>query len=380
MVAAAMLLTGTAATAQETIKIGGLAPLSPPGGVQTGESLRDGMILAVEQLNAAGGLLGKKVDLVVEDTSGVPEKGVAAFERLASKENVVAVTGEAHSAVCSAVGPVAAKYDLTFVAGECWSDEVTAAKRPQVFRLTVANSLVFSVASDWVEAAGMKNVVVFAENSDWGFGVIDIFTKNLQDSGINVTSFTGENTTTDFTPQLLQLRRTDPKPDLVVAGFTGSAADTAIFSAGADALEPEFWQVMGDKGVHVIANPAGLPGRPDTEISRAFSEAYQARFNRPANAVAMEGYDGVMVIAEAIRAKNSTSSQDIQAGLRELSWEGPRGTINFSDKTDPEWAYQQWMGVPIYVIQYTEANQTPTAAAVLWPEAERTADALLLKP
>jgi branched-chain amino acid transport system substrate-binding protein len=132
--------------------------------------------------------------------------------------------------------------------------------------------------------------------------------------------------------------------------------------------------------VHVIANPAGLPGRPDTEISRAFSEAYQARFNRPANAVAMEGYDGVMVIAEAIRAKNSTSSQDIQAGLRELSWEGPRGTINFSDKTDPEWAYQQWMGVPIYVIQYTEANQTPTAAAVLWPEAERTADALLLKP
>jgi branched-chain amino acid transport system substrate-binding protein len=93
MVAAAMLLTGTAATAQETIKIGGLAPLSPPGGVQTGESLRDGMILAVEQLNAAGGLLGKKVDLVVEDTSGVPEKGVAAFERLASKENVVAVTG-----------------------------------------------------------------------------------------------------------------------------------------------------------------------------------------------------------------------------------------------------------------------------------------------
>ncbi len=396
MVAAAMLLTGTAATAQETIKIGGLAPLSPPGGVQTGESLRDGMILAVEQLNAAGGLLGKKVDLVVEDTSGVPEKGVAAFERLASKENVVAVTGEAHSAVCSAVGPVAAKYDLTFVAGECWSDEVTAAKRPQVFRLTVANSLVFSVASDWVEAAGMKNVVVFAENSDWGFGVIDVFTKNLQDSGINVTSFTGENTTTDFTPQLLQLRRADPKPDLVVAGFTGSAlllllkqaadlgiapsADTAIFSAGADALEPEFWQVMGDKGVHVIANPAGLPGRPDTEISRAFSEAYQARFNRPANAVAMEGYDGVMVIAEAIRAKNSTSSQDIQAGLRELSWEGPRGTITFSDKTDPAWAYQQWMGVPIYVIQYTEANQTPTAAAVLWPEAERTADALLLKP
>ena len=115
-------------TAQETIKIGGIAPLSPPGGVQTGESLRDGMIVAVEELNANGGLLGQQVELVVEDTSGVPEKGVAAFERLATSENVVGVTGSAHSAVCSAVGPVAAQTNTVFVAGECWSDSVTAAQ------------------------------------------------------------------------------------------------------------------------------------------------------------------------------------------------------------------------------------------------------------
>ena len=392
----AVLLAGTSGFAQDRIKIGGVAPLSPPGGVQTGESLRDGMILAVEELNAAGGLLGKQVELVVEDTAGTPEKGVAAFERLASKEGVVAVTGEAHSSVCTAMAPVAAKYNLPFIADECWADEVTAAHIPQLFRLTVANSLVFAVASDWVSAAGLENVVVFAENSDWGFGVIDVFTSNLEASGATVTSFTGENSTTDFTPQLLELRRMDPKPDLIVAGFTGSAlllllkqaadlgiapsADTAIFSAGADALEPEFWTVMGDKGVHVVANPAGLPGRPDTEISRAFSEAYQARFNRPANAVSMEGYDGIMVVAEAIKAKGSTDPDDIQAALRELSWEGPRGVISFSDATDPAWAFQQWMGVPIYVIQYTEPNQSPTDAAVLWPEAERTIDSLLLKP
>src|SRR5690606_12944161 len=60
------LIAGTAAGwSQETIKIGGIAPLSPPGGVQTGESLRDGMIVAVEELNAAGGILGKQVELVV---------------------------------------------------------------------------------------------------------------------------------------------------------------------------------------------------------------------------------------------------------------------------------------------------------------------------
>src|SRR3546814_15739022 len=82
-------LAAAPAGAQETIKIGGIAPLSPPGGVQTGESLRDGMKIAVAEINAAGGLLGKKVELIVEDTSGVPEKGVAAFERLASKDEEI---------------------------------------------------------------------------------------------------------------------------------------------------------------------------------------------------------------------------------------------------------------------------------------------------
>jgi branched-chain amino acid transport system substrate-binding protein len=220
--AVAIALPLGAASAAETIKIGGIAPLSPPGGVQTGESLRDGMKVAVEEINATGGLLGKQVELIIEDTSGVPEKGVAAFERLASKENVAAITGSAHSAVCAAVGPVANKYSLAFIAGECWSDNVTGAQIPEVFRITVANSLVYSVAADWVKAVGFKHVAIIGENSDWGLGVIDVFKSNLEGTGAKVTSFTAERTVTDFTPQLLQLKRADPQPDLLIAGFTGA--------------------------------------------------------------------------------------------------------------------------------------------------------------
>jgi branched-chain amino acid transport system substrate-binding protein len=384
------------AQAQETIKIGGLAPLSPPGGVQTGESLRDGMIVAVEELNAGGGLLGKQVELIVEDTSGVAEKGVAAFQRLAKSENVVAVTGSAHSAVCAAVGPVAQETNTVFVAGECWSDSVTAAQIPQVFRVTVANSLVYSVAADWVKEAGFKNIAIISENSDWGFGIIDVFTKNLEATDAKITSFTAESTVSDFTPQLLQLKRADPQPDLLVAGFTGSnlllmlrqaydlglapTAETAVFAAGSDVLEPEFWDVMGDAGKYVIGNPAGLPGKPDTPLSRSFSETYMEKFGRPANAVSMEGYDGVMVIAEAIKAAESTESDAIQAALRELEWNGTRGKIYFPQTKDPAWAFQQWPEVPIFVIQYSEAGQTPTEAEILWPKAEATTDEPVLKP
>ena len=380
----------------DTIKIGGIAPLSPPGGVQTGESLREGMKVAVDELNAAGGLLGKKVELIVEDTSGVPEKGVSVYERLVSKEKVLAITGSAHSAVCSAVGRVAHKTGIPFVAGECWSDNVTGAQIPEVFRVTVANSLVYSVAADWVKASGFKHVAIIGENSDWGLGVIDVFKSNLENTGTKVTSFTAERTVNDFTPQLLQIKRASPRPDLIVAGFTGAgllqmvrqaydlgiapSKDTAIFAAGQDVLEPEFWNTMGADGKYVIGNPAGLPGKPDTPLSRTFAKAYLEATNRPANAVAMEGYDGVMVIAEAIKAANATDPKKITEALRNVKWEGTRGTIYFSQKTSPDWMFQQWPEVPIFVIQYDQENQAPGDAQILWPKGQKTISENYLKP
>ena len=216
-----------------------------------------------------------------------------------TKQKVVAVTGEAHSAACNAVGPLAHKYGVAFVAGECWADNVTGAQIPEVFRVTVANSLVYSVAADWVKAAGFKNVAVIGENSD---------------------------------------------------------------------------------GVYVIANPAGLSGKPDTPLSRSFAEGYQKLSGRPANSVAMEGYDGVMVIAEAIKAAGSADPAKIVEALRNVKWEGTRGTIYFPQTKEPAWAFQQWPDVPIFVIQYDQPNQAPEKSQILWPKNQATTDKLYLTP
>ncbi len=229
-----------------------------------------------------------------------------------------------------------------------------------------------------------------------GLGVIDVFKKNLEGTGAKVTSFTAERTVSDFTPQLLQLKRADPQPDLLIAGFTGAgllqmlrqaydldlapSKKTAVFAAGADVLEPEFWNTMGKDGVYVIGNPAGLPGKPDTPLSRTFGEAYQKATGRPANAVAMEGYDGVMVIAEAIKAAGTADRGKITEALRNLKWEGTRGTIHFPAKKEPAWAFQQWPEVPIFVIQYDQADQLPGNAQILWPRDQATTDKLLLTP
>lgn len=94
----------------------------------------------------------------------------------------------------------------------------------------------------------------------------------------------------------------------------------------------------------------------------------------------MEGYDGVMVIAEAIKAQNSADPKMIQDGLRALRWEGPRGEIYFTQDVEPKWMFQQWPEVPVFVIQYTAPNQTPTEAAILWPKSQATVEEIVLKP
>ena len=98
---------GSALAADCPIKIGGLAPLSAPGSVTGGEAMRDAMNIAVDEINAGGGVLGCEVKLIVADTEGLPEKGTAVMEKLISQDRVVAVGGGYHSSVGVAAGRVA---------------------------------------------------------------------------------------------------------------------------------------------------------------------------------------------------------------------------------------------------------------------------------
>lgn len=372
------------ALAGDVIKIGIVAPLSEPGGVETGQALVNGAKIAAKEINDKGGLLGKQVKLVIGDTGGLPEKGTAVMERLITHDKVVAIGGEAHSSVAMAEIEVVHRYGIPFVISEAWSDGITAAGYPEVFRLTVSNSLIYSKAATWIKESGFKHVAVIGENSDWGLGVIRVFKDNLKKAGVKVTSFSAERTITDFTPQLLQLKAMKPPVDFLVDGFTGAAellmikqayelgfaptAKTALLGAGMDTLYPGFWETVGEAGIYVLSNPAGLPGLPKTEVSDQFGIAFKAKYDREPDAVAMEGYDAVMVIAEAIKATKSTDPKKLIDGLEKINWVGTRGTITFSTSKNPPWAYHMWLNVPVFIIQYTALNQASSEAAILWPD------------
>lgn len=396
---ASLVLTsviGASQLAWAQIKIGGVTALSAPGAVESGRAMQQGMEIAVQELNAMGGVLGQKVELVMGDTAGLPEKGTAVMERLIGKDKVVAVTGEVHSSVALAEIEVTHRYGVPIVIGEAWSDDITARQYPEVFRITVANSLVYAIAVDWIKAVGFKHVAVIGENSDWGLGVVKIFNDKLSALGIKVTSFNAERTVQDFTPQLLKLKNASPRPDLLINGFTGTGEylmvkqayelglaptrGTALFAAGVEATVPDFWKAVGKAGVYTIVNPAGLSGIPKTPVSDRFAKTFKAKHQRDPDVVAMEGYDGIVLIAEAIRAAKSTDPKKIEAALRAIKWEGTRGTIWFSRDKSPTWMYQQWPEVPVFVIQYTKEGQEVTQGAILWPRRLATTDKLIFRP
>jgi len=384
------------ASAEDPIKIGVVTALSAPGGVETGKALLAGAEIAAEMIQAGGGLLGRPVELVVGDTAGTPEKGTAVMERLISKDKVVAVAGELHSSVALAEIEVAHRDGVPLVISEAWADDITAKKYPEVFRVTVCNSLIYSKAAIWAKDSGFKHLAVIAENSDWGLGIIKVFKENLDAAGVKVTSLSAERQITDFTPQLLQLKRMDPPVDFIVDGFTGAGellmikqahqlglaptAQCAILGAGMDVLYKDFWETVGEAGVYALANPAGLPGIPKTDELDRFNDAFKNKHGREPDAVAMEGYDSVMLIAKAIERGKSATPADITKALAATDWVGTRGRISFPNNAGPDWSHNQWMDVPVFIIQYTELNQDPSKAAILWPPEHATVKGYVRPP
>ena len=106
----AIVLLSSTPSGENPIKIGLLSGLSPPGAYLAAANIKDGAELAVMHINEDGGLLGRPVELVVGDSSGQVEKGVAAATRLITEDNVVGIVGMLHSSVVLAVQDICEEY------------------------------------------------------------------------------------------------------------------------------------------------------------------------------------------------------------------------------------------------------------------------------
>ena len=396
-----MAMLGGAAQAQDCpIKIGALAPLSAPGTVVGGEAMRDAMMIAEADINAAGGVLGCDIEVIIGDSEGLPERGAAVMERLIAQDGVVAVGGGYHSSVGVAAKDVADARGVPVVFAETWNDTITGDKQKYIFRIAPLSSWASGTIYQFaLTLPGIEKVAILTENTDYGIPASEETKRGLAEGGVDSVIFSVDIGTQDYAGIVNRIMA--ESPDMIITlvtgeaayNFTQQAADAGIgpldlpFVTGQDALESgAYWTNVPD-GQYAFVQRIGVPESQFTEKGKAFAAAYKEKTGKSdVEGYAMEAYDSIAILAQAIEEAGSTDGDAIVAALESIEHEGTLGKIYFpyGSQKDPsedgkgdEW-WHQWPDPALTMIQYQEEGQASTDAAIVYPDAYKTADPVLV--
>ena len=290
----AISVSGAAALAATCpIKIGGLAPLSAPGAVGGGEGMRAAMLIAEEDINAAGGVLGCDIKVVIADTEGLPEKASAIMEKLITQDGVVAVGGGYHSSVGVASKDVANNREIPVVFAETWNDTITGDKQKYIFRIAPLSS--WASATLWKAALlvpNIKKVAILTENTDYGIPAAEETSKGLMSNGVEAVTFGVDIGTQDYAGIVERMKAEKPDYIIVLAtgeagyNFTQQAADAGMgpldipFQAGQVSLESKaYWENVPD-GNYAFVQRIGTPANLWNDKALALNEKYKAATGR----------------------------------------------------------------------------------------------------
>ncbi len=385
--------------AGEPIKIGGLAPLSAPGAVVGGEAMRDAMMIAVEEINEAGGILGRPVELIIVDTEGLPERGTAVMEKLINQDNVVAIGGGYHSSVGVAAKEVARDNGTPVVFAETWNDTITSSQYPEIFRIAPLSSEVSAVDVKFVGSLpGIEKVVIVTENTDYGIPAAEDTTNGLAEMGIEAVTFGVDIGTQDFAGIVERVKAEDP--DMIMVLTTGEAAYNFQQQAADAGLGPQdipmlcnqvslessaFWQNVPD-GNYCFVRRVGLPTELYNDVAKSFVAKYTERTGKQAaESYALEAYDSIMIIAQAIEEAGTTDPEAIIDALENITYTGTLGTITFpyginnppeDNGVEAKW-WHQFPEPAITIVQYQEEGQDSTVAPVVFPDTYKTGDIII---
>ena len=369
--AAAFLSLAQPAQAADPVVIGVSIAQSPPGSVVQGTQVKDGIEIITKMINDEGGVLGRPLKIVYEDNQGIPEKGRSAVEKLISRDKVVAITGGHQSSVCLAEIEVAHRYKVPYVNTNCWSDDIRAKGYPEVFNPGNYNTRVSTAMAETIGAMKVKNVVAFAENTDYGIGQAKILGELLakQSPDVKYKYVALDRAGKDFTPAVLPLRANPP--DMVVnvmlppAAYilmnqlyeqgVAPSAKTWFYDGAGIADYPDFWQNVKEAGKYMLAFGLYHPQMPMPDIGQQVGQTYQKEKGHEPNRLIFQGADSVLQIVRAIEQAKSTDASAITQALKDMDYEGVRGKFKFSQ--EPGYSFQQWVDIPYVTYQLTEVDQ-----------------------
>ncbi|MFH1345536.1 MAG: ABC transporter substrate-binding protein [Pseudomonadota bacterium] len=308
----------SAAHAQETIKIGGLLETSGPI-ASLGQPGLDGAMLAVEQINAKGGIGGKKLELVNLNTEGDNTKAVTAAKRLLEQNDVVALVGPMNSGSSYAIIDTVQKASTAMISnGGSRGIVLPPQDKKWIFLSPLTDVLVQSVMMADMKRRGVKNIALLNADSPFGTSGREQLEKNAASFGITIVAQQAYgNDDKDMTPQLTKIRSANPDAVVIWATGPGQAIGvknyrqlglTAPLYLSHAANDFNFLRLAGGAADDILIPSSKIyvidslkESDPQKTGLSSFVRDYQAKYGKPPATFAGNAYDAVNMIAEAIR-------------------------------------------------------------------------------
>jgi len=366
----AALVAPNVVVAQDTIKVGIVLPLTGDQ-AKFGEIEKQSFDLALEEINKAGGVKGKKLEFLVEDDTGRPEVGRSVAEKLITKDKVVILGGGYSSSVTAAVAGVAQQNRLPFLINTGSADDITEKGFDYVFRLNPAASEYSAAVEDFLTTVVKpKTVAILYENSKFGTSSAKAFTESCDKLGIKVVLNEGyEHGGIDYKPILIKVKQANPDVLYMVSYLMDAALlmrqsrelklTPKVFIGGAAGFTlPEFPQNAGQAAENVISatlwhETLPLPGAMD------YFKKFEAKYKKDTEYHGAEAYAAAYVIADVLKRAKSFGPEDIKQALKEtdmMTVFGPVKFVSYGKKANQN-------KLSPYVVQWQKGN-----LELIWPK------------
>nr|WP_271525458.1 ABC transporter substrate-binding protein [Bradyrhizobium sp. CCBAU 53380] len=347
-----MITASGAAKAADPIRIGVIAEAQAIAGASIPQAAQ----LAADEINAKGGVEGRKIEIVSYDNHSSSADSVRAFQRAVNEDKVNIVIASYISEVVLALEPWASRLKTPFVTPGAASNEISKsvhsdyAKNKYTFHgyLTSA-ALALSVcdaAKDLlVDKMHMKSAVIMSEDAAWTKPLDAGYEECLPKIGLKVLDHVRFSPdTTDFTPIFNKIEGS--KPDVIITGISHVGVQPTVqwknqqvpipmFGISSQATNETFGKDTNQAAEGVLYQGVSGPGVAVTPKSVPFAENFRKKFGNYPSYAGYTAYDEVYYIADAVKRAGSTDADKLVDALEKTDWEGTIGRVQFYGKDDP---------------------------------------------
>ena len=353
LIGSVLFSLGCAKKGPKEYKIGVVGPFTGEGATY-GAAMKKGIDLAIEEINANGGVNKTKLAAVYRDSKLDAKEGISSFRYLATAEKVPIVLGDAASSVSLAIAPVANESKVVLFSSISTADALKDAG-DYFFRNVPPNSNQAKTAAYFIKDYLKKNnVALLYVNKDYGVNMDKVFTEFFSNIGGTVISHNSyEPDQNDFRSVLSKVKEGNPDIIYIPGEYQGNAlilrqARTmgidATFISGDGAYSPKLIQIAGDAAEGFYCTLMSMPKSDQSPEVAKFFKMYKEKYNEDVDVYSAYSYDAVNMVAQAIKDGGYTG-EGIKNALYNITYNGITGTTKFDKNGEVDKPYS------IYVVK-----------------------------